>query len=346
MEINRRTLLAGIGSTAAACLPHPAYSAVSCDVEADTSCRIFDSSHDLTKYVAKMPASTVLRFYSRLENLDTWRPNGGRYQNEVLTQDELKAIADKGMAIATVFQYFSGGSSGFHDEKKKTYDVIEAVKFAEKMKQPERSTLYFGADFALTPADIAVVKEYFEHAHEEVAKHNWKIGVYGCGKTCEILAEEGWEMDYWISASVSYWHTAEFFNSGNWTLFQTKTDLKDYGGIDTDILNPKFSSFGQWRPDGRPVSEPAAASQKIIDRRKFIQVDTLKLFSDPAHAVQPIALTGLDAARAKKGRSVRVLCKRGDFLGVSLDESDQPLGYCQASDLGTTIPHFRQDWEP
>ncbi len=57
-------------------------------------------------------------------------------------------------------------------------------------------------------------------------------------QTCEILSAEGWDIDCWISASVSFWHTAEFFTSGNWTLFQTKTELsRSFGGIDTNILN-------------------------------------------------------------------------------------------------------------
>ena len=105
MEIDRRTLLAGAGSSVAACLyPQPVRSAVGCDVDAETTCRIFDSSKDVTKTASKIAASgakTVLRFYSRQKNLD---PRLGPYQNEVLTKDELKAIEDAGMSVATVFQ--------------------------------------------------------------------------------------------------------------------------------------------------------------------------------------------------------------------------------------------------
>lgn len=348
MQIDRRSLLAGVGASAAAAICPTAARSASCDVDADTRCRIFDSSKTITKTASKMAdagAKSVLRFYSRQKNLD---PHLGPYQNEVLTTDELKAIEDAGLSVATVFQYFSGGSGRtFHDDKKKINDVAEALAFADRMKQPEHSTLYFGADFPLKPDDVTVVKQYFEYAMQQMSRYSktWKIGVYGCGKTCEILSAEGWDIDCWISASVSFWRTAEYFNSGNWTLFQTRTELsRSFGEIDTNILNPKRTSFGQWRSDGKPVSEPIAVSQKIRDHRTFIQVPRLQLFPDP-RPVNPIALTGLDASRALKGRSVRVLCAQGDFVGVSFDETDTLLGYCKASDLGPTIPHFSQDWE-
>lgn len=349
MEIDRRKFLAGAGSSAAAFLsPNSALSAAGCDVDLETRCRIFDSSKDITttaKQIAAAGAKTVIRFYSRIKNLN---PHLGPYQNEVLSAKELEAIGEADLSVATVFQYFSGGSGRtFHDERKKVDDVKEALAFADRMNQPEHSTLYFGADFPLKPNDVTVVKQYFEYAMQEMSKHptKWKIGVYGCGQTCEVLAAEGWEIDYWISASVSYWRTAEFYNSDNWTLFQTKTELgRSFGTIDTNILNPKLTSFGQWRVDGKPIADPMAISRKILDRRRFIQVPRLQLFSDPS-TTTPIKLNGIDASRALQGRSVRVLCTQGDFVGVSFDETDNPLGFCRASHLGTTIPHFKQPWE-
>ncbi len=173
--------------------------------------------------------STVIRFYSRNANhLD----NGKKYQNTVLSKDELKALRDHDLTVATVFQYFSGGSGrSFQNPSKKINDVLCARHSADNMKQPEGSAIYFGADFNLdggSPAawekNIKAIKEYFEYAHAEVAKDGRKIGVYACGKTCEILQQEGWDMFYWNSASIGYWDTAEFFNGGKWQLFQTKTE--------------------------------------------------------------------------------------------------------------------------
>jgi hypothetical protein len=124
------------------------------------------------------------------------------------------------------------------------------------MKQPEGSAIYFGADFNLdggSPAarekNIKAIKEYFEYAHAEVAKDGRKMGVYGCG-----IQQEGWDMFYWISASIGYWDTGEFFNGGKWHLFQTKTELhKPFGAADTNILNSLFQSFGQWRDNDSHV---------------------------------------------------------------------------------------------
>lgn len=342
MIINRRQVLSGLASSAVgSVVPNRTFAASSCNVQLETRSRIIDSSKNLAKVakqIANAGASTAIRFYSRLKNLD----HHGPYQNEVLTKDELIALEDQGLAIATVFQYFSGGPSGFHNKNKKIFDVAEALNFAERMKQPEGSTIYFGADFRLTASDVTVVKEYFEYAQQQVTKQGWKIGVYGCGKTCEILEEEKWQMDYWLSASVSYWHTAEFFNSNNWTLFQTKTELhRPYGVVDTNILNPKFTSFGQWRTNGKPSDEPAVLTQRILDDRAFVATKSLQLFSDPARPEKSLVkLEGINRSYALRSRPVRILCREDNFVGVSFDESDALLGYCRASDLSTTITPF------
>jgi len=342
--MDRRQFLSGLGGSAVvSMLPSATHAAAACTAPAETSIRIIDASKNLThtaKQIADAGITTVMRFYTRLANFDH-----GAYQNTALSKTELKALEDQGLAIATVFQYFSGGiGRTFHEPSKKLYDVRDALKNADIVKQPEGSAIYFGADFDLGIGDrkknITAVKKYFEHAQNEVSKSGRKIGVYGCGRTCEVLAEEKWDMYYWISASVGYWHTAEFFNSGNWHLFQTKTEVtRPYGEIDTNILNPKFTSFGQWRSNGSAVIEPAAVSQSVLDARRFVAPRRMQLFSDPTRPEQTgITLEGIDRARTLSGRPVRVICQQGDAVGVSLDEAATQRGYCRASDLRPTIP--------
>jgi Domain of unknown function (DUF1906) len=346
--MNRRDFLAGAGSAiAASTVPAAAYAASGCDIDTATRIRIVDSSKDISEVATRLAGAgvkTVIRFYSRTTHLDM-----GKYQNTVLTHDELKAIEEAKLSVATVFQYFSR-HAGFHTKNKAVYDIPQAFDAAEKMKQPEGSTLYFGADFPLRPDDEAVVTNYFEYALNEMAKRKlkWRVGIYGCGKACEMLKEKGWDVDCWIAASVSFWRTAEFFNSGEWKLFQTKTDLPTLGGIaaevDTDILNPKFSSFGQWRTDGADVSEPQEISAKILEHRKFIQTEKLQVFAQPSEG-SPIKLEPGDRERALRCRPVRMLCRQGDFAGVSFNESERLVGYCRVKDLGDQIPHWKQDWE-
>ena len=335
MKIDRRQFCSGVAaSTASLMLPSAAHAEQSCTTPADTACRIIDASVNVgpkAKQIADTGIQTVIRFYTRLGNFDH-----GPYQNTALSQDELKALEDKQLAMATVFQYFSGGSGRtFHEPTKKIYDVRDALLYADKTKQPEHSTIYFGADFNLGPGDVGVIKEYFEHAQREVSKTNRQIGVYGCGRTCEILADENWDgMKYWISASTSYWHTAEFFNSDGWHLFQTRADIaRPFGSIDTNITNPKYTSFGQWRSNGNAVAEPADISRRIRDARQFVTSRHTQLFSDPA-------LSRPSDVLALFGRAVRVICRNGDATGISLDETEVLRGYCKASDLSPTMPKF------
>ncbi|MER9554380.1 glycoside hydrolase domain-containing protein [Mesorhizobium sp. M0323] len=338
MDMHRREFLLSLGAIGViSVVPSAAHAAFACAASKDTGCRIIDASKNLApaaKHIADAGATTTIRFYTRLANL-----NHGPYQNTALSKEELKALEDQGLAVATVFQYFSGGHGHtFQEPTKKIYDVRDALKYADMMKQPEGSTIYFGADFDMKVGDlqknISAVKRYFEHAQNEVSKSRRKIGLYGCGKACEVLAEEKWDMNYWISASVSYLRTAEFFNGGNWHLFQTRTEVaRRYGKIDTNILNPKFTSFGQWRSNGSPVNEPSAASQKILDAHLFPH-QRIRLFSDPSRPKQTLI------GSAPRGRPVRVICREGDAVGLSLNESDNLWGYCRSSDLNPTIPSF------
>ena len=209
MKMDRRQIVTGIGTSAAASLfPSVSDTRAVCTADSATKIRIIDASIDLTKTaknIADAGISTVIRFYSRNANhLD----NGKKYHNTVLSKDEWKALRDHDLTVATVFQYSSGGSErSFQNPSKKINDVLCARHSADNMKQPEGSAIYFGADFNLdggSPAarekNIKTVKEYFEYAHAEVAKDGRKIGVYGCGTACEILQQEGWDMFYWISA--------------------------------------------------------------------------------------------------------------------------------------------------
>lgn len=352
MSVNRRHFLVGAGALATApFLPSVGLAAPTCAVDNATHFRILDASKDLTKKAKLLKDAgidTVIRFYSRdAKHLF----KGKRYQNTVLSTEELKALQDHDIAVATVFQYFSGGSGSFffdspgnayYDKNKKINDVYCAVNSADGFKQPEGSTIYFGADFDLGKAKtkatlenrVSTIKSYFEHAQREVTKSGRKVGIYGCGKTCEILQKEGWDMHYWLSASTSYWKTAEFYNVGDWHLFQTKTDVHGpLGEIDTNILNPKFSYFGQWKGDKTELAEPRETAEKIFDARRYAVHSRTDLFSDPS-----LSNRALLPQKGRAGLPVRIICQVGAAVGINLSEKDGVDAYCKTSDLGPRIP--------
>ena len=138
MKMDRRQIVTGIGTSAAASLfPSVSDTRAVCTADSATKIRIIDASIDLTKTaknIADAGISTVIRFYSRNANhLD----NGKKYHNTVLSKDEWKALRDHDLTVATVFQYSSGGSErSFQNPSKKINDVLCARHSADNMKQP------------------------------------------------------------------------------------------------------------------------------------------------------------------------------------------------------------------
>jgi hypothetical protein len=344
--LNRRTFVAGLG--AASLLPWPRSAlAAPQPLSDDIRVRIIDTAFDLTtraKAIRQAGIRTVIRYYAH---------GPGQWTGKVLSAAELDALEANDLSVAVVFQHNNNVPDNFLDPDKKVLDVEWARRHAASLRQPAGSAIYFGADFDLrhwqkgksdpgaTEQRIAAVKGYFEHARAELAKDGFKLGVYGCGRTLEIL--EGVADYFWLSASAAYWRSGEYYNSGQWHLYQNRIDLtRSFGDakpcpIDTNLANPSYADFGQWRRDGRTDAGAQAAAQRILDARSFVAVQQLCLTrAHPERDRTPLKADALSPDQRRGLRyalSVKILHEDGDYCGVSLDEGDSIAGYCRKADL-------------
>jgi hypothetical protein len=277
----------------------------------------------------------------------------------------MTAIGKAGLAVAVVFQFRSGSAdsfrSGFKGEpEREKLDAVWALKHAEKLDQPLDTPIYFGADFnlqdetgrdaetrrKLTKANEDAIKRYFTYIANELGKKRRKVGVYGCGATCRLLRKHALAEFFWISESMSYLETDAHYNKDKdndiWHLYQNKGNIpspfpsRTTEVIDTNVVSDQFDWFGQWDKDGKRVLEPKDISTRVLGSRRFVRTRTLCLKADLSGP--EIGSAGL-LPKEKSfladpyARTVRVLCDAGDYVGVSLTESDKFLGYCKKAHL-------------
>ena len=127
-------------------------------------------------------------------------------------------------------------------------DVKAALDQAKLVGQPEGSAIYFGVDFNVNRASVDPVLEYFRVIGQTVGRH-YAIGIYGNGFVNRILRQEKLVAYNWISASRSHEETVDFYNSGQWHLFQNQVDRRWFGppgkcatglDVDTNLQNPRY----------------------------------------------------------------------------------------------------------
>ncbi len=349
-RLDRRAFIAGLGAASLAPWPRAALAGPHVfDPADDIRLRIIDTSIDLTSRAEAIRLSgvkTVIRYYAR---------GPGQWDGKVLSKPELDALEAQNLSVAVVFQHENNKAENFLDENKKLQDLMWARTHADHLQQPQGTPVYFGADFdlphwdgkkgksdpSITEQRIAALKSYFEYAREELAKDGRKLGIYGCGSVCEILADVA---DYfWLSASADYSRSGEFYNSGKWHLYQNRVDLVRYYDnaqpcpIDSNLANPQHAHFGQWRRSGKIDKDTQDEMRAVLEARSFVAVQQLALYKDhPRRAptlLKPEALMASERAALRYAFNVKIVTEDEEFYGVSLDEGDTVRGWCHKSDL-------------
>src|SRR5689334_1059727 len=306
---------------------------------------IIDTPNNAAKVAAKLSAQNVkvvVRFFAR-------KPQPG-LREKVMASDgnmiegvrEPAILIRHGLSIVSLYQYrnnlpekFLKGLEDTGSAKAEVAaDAKAALDQARLVGQPEGSAIYFGVDFNVNRATLDAVLEYFRFMNQTVGSH-YAIGVYGNGFLNRTLRQEKLVAYNWISASRSHEGTVDFYNSGQWHLFQNQVDRRWFGppgkcgnglDVDTNLQNPRVSSIGAWGA-GEVDKE---RNQKIFDQRRFAIRATA--------VVQEGGAGGCKSdSRVPKNANVRVLAQSGEWSSVDVDEDGNPDGRIKLADLTTSL---------
>lgn len=322
---------------------------------------IIDTPHNAARVASKLAAQNVkvvVRFFAR-------KPQPG-LREKIMASDsniidgvrEPTVLIRNGLSIVSLYQYrnnlpekFLKGLADTGSAKAEVAaDAKAALDQARLVGQPEGSAIYFGVDFNVNRAAADPVLEYFSLIGRTVGSH-YMIGVYGNGLINRILREEKLVSFNWISASRSHEETVEFYNSGQWHLFQNQVDRRWFGppgkcsiglDVDTNLQNPKVSSIGAWGTGEVDRNR----NQKIFDQRRF------------AIRTTPIIREGGEGGegggnrqacksdiRVPRNANVRILAQSGVWSGIDIDEDGNVDGQVRTSDLTSnlaTMPPWAQ----
>jgi hypothetical protein len=323
------------------------------------SIAIIDTPNNAAKVASKLSTQNVkvvVRFFAR-------KPQPG-LREKVMASDgnmidgvrEPTILIRHGLSIVSLYQYrnnlpekFLKGLEDTGSPKAEVAaDAKAALDQAKLVGQPEGSAIYFGIDFNLNRAGVDAVLEYFRVIGRTVGNH-YAIGIYGNGFVNRILREEKLVSYNWISASRSHEQTVDFYNSGQWHLFQNQVDRRWFGAgkcsngldVDTNLQNPRVARIGAWGAGEVDTSR----NQAIFDQRRFA-IRTTPVVQQSAEAGGFIDHQSCKSDnRVPRNANVRILAQSGGWCGVDIDEDGNPDGRIKASDLTSNLATM-PPWEP
>jgi Domain of unknown function (DUF1906) len=245
------------------------------------SVAVIDTPHNAAKYASKLATQNVkvvVRFYAR-------KPQPG-LREKIMASDgnmidgvrEPTILIRNGLSMLSLYQYRNNLPEKFMKGLEDTgsakaeiaADAKAALEQAKLVGQPEGSAIYFGVDFNVTKCKcdgagqvirnrngdtvpnnsmVDAVFEYFRFMNQTVGTR-YAVGVYGNGLVNRLLREEKLVSYNWISASRSHEQTVDFYNGGQWHLFQNQVDRRWFGpqgrcaeglDVDTNLQNPRVS---------------------------------------------------------------------------------------------------------
>ncbi len=337
--VSRRTFTKGLLASAVL----PAHSAIG-QPNDPASIAIIDTPHNAARVATKLAAQNVkvvVRFFARKPQ--PW------LREKVMASDgnmidgvrEPTILIRNGLSIVSLYQYrnnlpekFVKGLEDTGSAKAEVAaDAKAALEQARLVGQPEGSAIYFGVDFNVNRATVEPVLEYFRAVGRTIGNH-YAIGVYGNGFVNRMLRQEKLVAYNWISASRSHEGTVDFYNSGQWHLFQNQVDRRWFGAagkcstgldVDTNLQNPKAASIGAWGAG----EVDSSRNQKIFDQRRF---------AIRATAVESGGGGGCKADKSvPRNANVRILAQSAAWCSVDIDEDGHADGQVRTSDLTSNL---------
>lgn len=267
---------------------------------------------------------TVLRYYSDTNNANLNCKN--------VTRRERDLLHDHGLALAIVYQ-FEGRAKNRYTGPRATQDATFCLKRARVIGQPEGSMIWFGVDSDAALNTDTGVLDYFSEVSRRFGGR-FRVGIYAAGARCRLVRDAGLADGFWVPEAPAWEGTRAFMNSGDWTVFQNKTDIDSNGltagmgqtlHIDTDILNPAAgNSIGAFLRDGSIKSYDPIRLNSVASARFWVRAGKLDIFSEP---------DGEAEAHACVARTVHVLALGHEWSLVDVDEDGTDEGWCRTAGL-------------
>jgi hypothetical protein len=349
--LSRRHVLQSLVASSAAgvLMPSRVLSSPGQRFGAEARAQIVDADFDVTPYLTHLKAAgvkTIGRYYDRGYSSGIGEACY-HHPSKTLTKAELSAIENAGLSVYVVFQHCGAQCVNFDLQNKETAekgrkDAEGALALAQELGQPAHTPIYFAIDFdpahdggCALPADRIwpSIDAYFDQINQVFAHTHWQVGVYGAGATCQRLQANGKAKYFWLSTSLGHSGSREFFNGGQWHLFQNLTEIKrSYARntFDTDVTNPGATYFGQWTTHGRAPAHDAIAAIDILACRAFVKSGCAVVPVVDGKKAKPAARTSIFNA------TCRILTVEEDgYLGISMTEDDVVDGYVHKSDVVT-----------
>ncbi|MEX0286808.1 MAG: DUF1906 domain-containing protein [Paracoccaceae bacterium] len=278
---------------------------------------------------------TVIRYYSDTNNAGLNCKNVTRRERDVLN--------DHGLALCIVYQH-EGRAKNRYTGARADQDARFCLERARAIGQPEGSSIYFGVDSDAALNSDQGVLDYFREVNR-IFGGRYRVGIYAAGARCQLIRNAGLAEYFWVPEAPAWAGTRDFMNTGNWTMYQNKTDIhhslltRDMDqplAIDTDILNPLVGdTIGAFRGDGSIVRYDPMRLDAIARTRKWVTQDQLDIYYEPDDE---------QIAHACIARMVHVLEDLDGWALVDIDEDGYGDGFCRSdtlADLGS-MPRWRR----
>lgn len=263
---------------------------------------------------------TVIRYYSDQNNLPC----------KNITVQERQLLHSFGFSVAIVYQY-NGRMPGRYTAATGRTDGAFCLGKANELRQPDGSALYFGIDADTAVHDPGGVIDYFTEINT-ILGARFRIGCYAPGAICAEAQKQKLVSYTWVPEAPAWSGTRDFINSGHWTMYQNKTDMrsselsKGHGiDVDTDIVSPTSNTIGAFDQHGNIAMYAPADVQAIAAARMWVNQAQMPIFDAPGgHQIGHMCIA----------RMVTVLARVNvDWVSVDINEDGRSEGVCQLRSL-------------
>jgi hypothetical protein len=161
-----------------------------------------------------------------------------------LTLAEAQALGSVGLRIVALWEDGYPTKSSYFSYAKGVDDSTSAYHDALQLGQPKSSPIYFTVDFDASQEEIGgAINEYFKGVTTGFkaasrGEHEFAVGVYGSGRTCARLLEQGLVTYSWL-AMPAEWRGSDF---SDWSIKQSQSG--PFAGLDVDANVTASEDYG------------------------------------------------------------------------------------------------------